>query len=393
MKYKIIYQQNGKIRTKIVITNSLEEEILPSNIISIKKDFLSFDFEISKKISERDLKNIFYELNLMLNSKILLDEAFDILIKKEKNRNKKEFLKTLQNSFICSDDMYKSLEKYNISNVVKAFLKITKDRGNPILNINSLSKIIADNYEIKKELLKALTYPIILLLTFFISLIGIYKVVVPNFKSIFLHSDIPLSSATKLLFWTKDVFDDYLFFISSIFFLILVVLIFLYKKNSYFRYKLDKIFVKNIFILSSLYRMKNLYIFFLVIETLLKSKYEFLDAVSKAKVLLNNKYLFDRITQIENLLKSGKSISFAFESSKLFDDVTLSLLKIAEVSNSTQSVVCEIKNIYKKRFDDKIKFFSLLIEPLFFIIIMVLIVWIILAIFVPLWSMHDMLRF
>ncbi len=37
MKYKIVYQENAEIKTKIIITNSLEDEILPSNIISIKK--------------------------------------------------------------------------------------------------------------------------------------------------------------------------------------------------------------------------------------------------------------------------------------------------------------------------------------------------------------------
>ncbi len=101
----------------------------------------------------------------------------------------------------------------------------------------------------------------------------------------------------------------------SLIFLFIFIIVLFYKKSSSFRYKIDKILAKDIFIISSLYRIKNLYIFFLVVEILLKSKYEFLDAVSKSKVLLNNKYLFDRITQIENLLKSGKSISFAFESS------------------------------------------------------------------------------
>lgn len=393
MKYKVVYQENAEIKTKTIVTNSIEDEILPSNIISIKKEFFSLDFNGNKKINNRYLKNIFYELSLMLDSKILLDDAFLILIKKEKDRNKKDFLKSLQNIFISSDNINKSLEKYKINYLIKGFLEITKNSGNPILNIKSLSNIIIDEYEIKKEFLKVLTYPIILLITFFISLIGIYKVVVPNFQSIFLDSNIELSNATKFLFFTKEIFDNYFYLICITIFLFAVFMIFTYKKSFSFREKIDKIVVRNLLIFSYLYNVKTFYLFFLVVEIFLKSKYEFLDAISKAKVLLNNKYLFDRITQIENLLKSGKSISFAFETTKLFDDVTLSLLKIAEVSNSTQSVVCEIKNIYKKRFDDKIKFFSLLIEPLFFIIIMALIVWIILAVFVPLWSMHDMLRF
>ena len=124
----------------------------------------------------------------------------------------------------------------------------------------------------------------------------------------------------------------------------------------------------------------------------MKSSYDFLSSFSKAKVSIKNQYLLDKIIQIENLLKSGKTIRFAFESSNLFDDIVLNLINSGEVSNQILEVICEIKNIYKKRFDEKLKVFSLLIEPLFFIIIMALIVWIILAIFVPLWSMSDMLK-
>jgi general secretion pathway protein F len=68
------------------------------------------------------------------------------------------------------------------------------------------------------------------------------------------------------------------------------------------------------------------------------------------------------------------------------------LIKTGEVSNSLQITVGEIKNIYKRKFNDKLKFLSMAIEPIFFIIIMLLIIWIILAIFVPLWSIGDVLK-
>ncbi len=392
MRYKIVYQEDNKVKTKRVQTDSIEKQDLPKNIIDIKREFIFFEFKNRKKISDFYIKNILYELSLMLDSKILLDEAFSILIKKEKDKIAKDFLITLQTSFCTSTNINKSLESFNISFLIKSFFQITQNSGNPILNIKSLSNIIIQNHKVKKEFIKSMTYPVILLLTFFFALIGIFKLVVPNFESIFTQSDIELTIATKVLFFMKDIFESYLFYI--LFFTVFVVffLFIFYKKSVAFKSFIDKVFVKNLFLISDLYRLKNLYLFFVVVEILLKSKYEFLDSISKAKVLLNNKFLFDRITQIEYLLKSGKSISFAFESIKLFDEITLSLLKTAEVSNSMQSVICEIKNIYKRRFDDRLRLFSLLIEPLFFIIIMGLIVWIILAVFVPLWSMSDMLR-
>ncbi len=392
MKYKIVYQENNEIKKITIHTDSIEDEELPLNIISIKKEFSFFNFKMNSRVSSVQIRNILYELSLMLDSKILLDEAFSILIKKEKATLTKNFLMTLQNSLCTKKDLDKSLERLNINPLIKSFFQITKNSGNPILNIKSLSNIISEDYKIKKEFIKAITYPFILLITFFLALIGIFKFVVPNFESIFIQTQMNLGTATKVLFFTKDIFENYLLYILFFNVFMIFSLVISYKKSPIFKKFIDKALAKNIFIISDLYRLKNLYLFFVVVEILLKSKYEFLHSISKAKILLNNKYLFDRIRQIEELLKSGKSISFAFKSTKLFDELTLSLLKTAEVSNSMQSVICEIKNIYKRRFDDRLRLFTLLIEPIFFIIIMGLIVWIILAVFVPLWSMSDILK-
>ncbi|MGB6329051.1 MAG: type II secretion system F family protein [Halarcobacter sp.] len=398
MKYKIIYQEDKIVKTKIIEANSFENISLPENTIEVKKEFFSlnlnsFSDSFKKKyIKEKELISLFYELSLMLDSKILLDEALEILIRNKKDKNVLEFLKTLQKSFSKSQDINKSLENFKINPLIKSYFKITQESGNISSNIKSLSTMINDNYEIKKEFKKAMTYPFILIITFFFSLIGIFKVVVPKFEFMFTNNKIQLPLATKILFITKDIFENYfvLLVFSSI--LIVFILIFIYKNSEKLRYKIDKTLAKNLFLISDLYKYKIFYTYFVILDILLKSKYEFHESLVKSRILLKNKYVLDKISQIENLLKSGKSVSSAFESTKLFDDITISLLNTGEITNSLDVTISEIKNIYKKRFDEKLKTFVLLIEPMFLVIIMALIVWIILAVFVPLWSMGDMLK-
>ena len=394
MKFKIIYQEDKVIKTKIVQAKSLNDIILPENTIEVKKDLFSIEHLLlfNKHINEKELISLFYELSLMLDSKILLDEALEILIKNKKDKQVLDFLKTLQQSFSKSLDVSKSLEKFKINPLIKSYFKITQDSGNVTLNISSLSSMISDNYEIKKEFKKAMSYPFILIITFFFSLIGIFKVVVPKFEFMFTNNKMELPFATKILFITKDLFENHLLFFLLSLSLICFILVFVYKNSEKLRYKIDEILVTKLYLISDLYKYKTFYTYFVILDILLKSKYEFHESLLKAKTLLNNNYLLDKITQIENLLKSGKSVSSAFESVKLFDDISISLLNTGETTNSLDVTINEIKNIYKKRFDEKLKLFALLIEPIFLLIIMALIVWIILAVFVPLWSMGDMLK-
>ncbi len=394
MKYKIKYQENNIIKTKNINTKNIENEILPDNIIEIKKKFFTLekDFNFLKRIKQKELNYIFYELSLMLDSKIELNEALDILIKNRTNSLSKDFLETIKNSFSNSMDIYKSLERFNINPLIKSFLKITQDSGNVSNNIKSLSIIINENYEIKKEFAQAMAYPMILFITFFLSLISMFKFVVPKFEFMFSQSSYELPFATKVLFLTKDIFENYLGYIFIVIMFIVFLCTYFYKNSFKLRYKIDKILVNNIYIISDIYQLKTLYTYFTIVDILLQSKYEIHESLVKAKILLDNLYLLDRITQIDNLLKSGNSITFAFTKVNIFDDITLSLIRTGEISNSLDLTIKDIKRVYKKRFDEKLKLFSLVIEPVFLLIIMSLVVWIILAIFVPIWSMGDILR-
>ena len=114
-RYKVKYQNNNGTQTLLIETNDILKENLPSNILNIKelKEFDSVSFFQSKKIiKEKVLINIFYELNLMLESNITLGDALDILIKNRKDKVVLEFLETLKYSFSSSKKVSEELSIY-----------------------------------------------------------------------------------------------------------------------------------------------------------------------------------------------------------------------------------------------------------------------------------------
>lgn len=136
----------------------------------------------------------------------------------------------------------------------------------------------------------------------------------------------------------------------------------------------------------------QLYKLFLLMDIMLKSNYEFHKAFISSKILLKNKYLLDKMRLIDNLLQNGKSINYSFFKTQIFDDIVLNLINTGEVSNSLAITIDEIKKIYKNRFNDKMNLLVSLIQPIFLIIIMGLILWIVLAIFMPIWDMGNMIK-
>ena len=392
-KYKISFQKDTQIHSMIIETNDLNSQTLPSNIIEItmlnKKIFDKIN--LSKKIQDKELIMIFYELGLMLESGILLDDAINILITNRKNENTIKFLKVIKNSFSKNQSIYENINEFKINHLVKPFLKISQNNGNIIKNIQALNILLKDEYKSQQEFIKSISYPIVLIVCFISSLFVIFNFVVPKFEFLLVANSITLSMATQVLFNVQNILENYTHIVLFIFVLLSSIFISFYKKNKTFELTIDKIFIKNLFILSDIYKIKNLYRYFLLLSLLLENKNEFYTCIVQAKVILQNKYLLKKIDKIDNLIKSGNTISSSFTSVGLFDDMVLNLISTGEQSNNINKIINEIQIMYKKRLDEKLRLLSLLISPIFLILIMSLIVWLIVAIFVPIWSMSSIM--
>lgn len=393
-KYKIKYQKDEKVEELILKTSDLTNENLPQNILEIKEEKESFKIDFKKKIKIDNKKTnlLFYELNLMLQSNINFSDALDILIKNRKDKDIVKLLQIIKESFSSGKSIDENLKEFNINHLVISFLSNCQNSGNITLNINALSKLLIENSELKKSFYKAISYPIFLFITFFLSIVTIFTFVIPKFKTIFFQVKDELPLATKILLVFENFFVNYSFYFFCFFSFIIIFIIYFYKQNAKFEYFIDKFMIRKIVLFKDIYLDMQLYKFFLLIDIMLKSNYEFHKAFISSKLLLKNKYLLDKIYIIDNLLQNGKSINNSFSKTKLFDDIVLNLINTGEISNSLVITIDEIKKIYKNRFDDKMSFLISLIQPIFLVTIMGLILWIVLAIFMPIWNMGNMIN-
>ncbi|MEN5388076.1 type II secretion system F family protein [Aliarcobacter skirrowii] len=393
-KYNITYQKNGEIKNQVVTDIELELIKKEFDILTIKakKTIFEIKFKNRIKVPKKELLLIFFELNLMLESNINISDAIDILIKSKKNKKTQKFLQAMNYALSNSMPISEVLDEFVIEDFVKDFLNISQNSSNLARNVDAIYHLLKEQDSIKKSFYKALGYPIFLFFTFLASLFIIFSFVIPSFKSIFQNQIENLPQSTKILLNMEIFFKEYsLVFIIIVSFLILF-LIFLYKISKKFEYFLDYIFIRYIPIFSIVLRNLQLYKLFLVVDIMQKSKYEFHKAFLNSKLLVKNKYLLDKIRVIDSLLENGKSICFAFKDVNIFDDIILNLLNTGEVTNSLEIVVPEIKKIYKHRFENSVNLMISIIQPLFLLIIASMILFIVLAIFTPIWEMGSLIK-
>jgi general secretion pathway protein F len=393
MKYKISYQINGKLNYKIIEVSHKNDLIksshYPQNIIniqeikSIKKEITFF----SKKSSSLELFNQF---KIMLNSNLTLSQAIELILKNKQTDLIYNILITLENAIKTSLPIEQALKKYSkfLGNTTILFLKLGMENGNIKEAVNSLVEILEQDKKAYEKLKDTIRYPLILLISLFIAIGMIFIFVIPNFEYIFklLEGDLPI--ATQLLLWSKDILINYYYLVILFIATSITSAYFVYYKYQFF---FDKIFITKIPIVSKVIQYYIFFKLFLSISIIIKSKYQFQTAIEHSKNIIQNLYIQKSINNILISVKNGSSIAEAFENTKLFDDLTIKLLYTAQYSNNYELVLSDITTLYKQRFFQSLKNFSSTMEPLLILFISLIVLWLVLAIMVPLWDLGSVI--
>lgn len=394
-RYKIIYQKNNK-KNRIFIYSLNKEELIkdrnyPENVLKIteqKKLFALIKFYFQSFNKEQKVYDFFNQLKTIINADLNISESLKLINKNEKNILIKNIIQKIQyaiNNNRKLSEVFKndsSLDKTDI-----LFLELGIQNGNIKDAVNSLVTVKKEIRDSKKRLIETLRYPLILIFTLIGALFLIFNFVLPNFEFIFSNiKTLPKSTRLLLDFREFILYKWEYLLLSSVF-----ILFFIFILHKKFRFYLDKFLFFYGFWLKALFINYAYYKFFLSIYIIVKAKYKFQTALEHSKDIVDNLYIKNKIANIFIQINNGKTIPKAFERSNLFDDLTVQLLYSAEYSNSYEKILKDISVLYKKRFQESIKNFSLIIEPALILTISAIVLWIVLAVMVPVWDLSASL--
>jgi type II secretory pathway component PulF len=395
MTYKILYQENKRVKKILLEAHTLEElkslSTYPQNIVSVKK---LTSFTLNKNIfrnNKKDVYELFSQLDIMLGANLSFNQSIDLLLKSKQEKTIQEVLIIIKKALSSSTSLDIALISYRkyLGDTVLLFLRLGFEHGNIKESIHSLVEILSEDIDSSDKLSEVMRYPIILILSLLISISMIFVYVLPNFEFIFLLLKDDIPTATKVLLGIKNILNDYgIFLLIGTGFLVLIIISLLKK----FRYFFDEVFLLKIPVLSRVIQDYYFYRLFLSISIIVTSKYQFQVAILNSKNIVNNLYVQDTMNHILTNIKNGSSISDAFEQSNIFDNLTIKLLHTADYTNEYESILSDITAQYKKRFHKSLNNFSSTIEPILIFFIAIIVLWLILAIMLPIWNLGAVIN-
>ena len=333
--------------------------------------------------------DIFFQLSLLLKSGIPLVEALKIVAGSVRNERLKRMLLDTSSSVSEGKKFSVALEKHKhiIDEMHINLISISE-------NIGRLADVLLDiaAYEEEKKkafdkIRSAMVYP----LTVFILGLGVVgfllSYVVPKMEKVFSSVNREIPGSTKILIAVGDIIKNHGYWFTILLLILATGLRLFYSKNKDFRMAIDRK-LYNLTFIKEILLSKFTHVF----SFLLKEGLVMTDALKSSSRTLNNAYLQAIIYKIEDEVKGGIKLSTSVKKNSVFPELFVAAIVTGERTGNLYQILSRVSEFYRKRVDKFSSTFISIIEPLFIVLIGIVVGFIVISIMGPLFELNTLVK-
>ncbi len=386
-KFSGICLKNGSVKSGKIFAKSENEAKLKllNNSIAVNQIEGVYSFRESKEVLD-----FFESLFLLIKSGMELVSAIETLSgEKEKQYSR---ITDLLEHIKKGEQLSFALNKTGFLSdpFIAALIKAGEKTGNLEKALESAIYYLKTMEDIKSKVLSATIYPLITLLVSIVTSVILLKYVVPVFVNLYKkYGDIELPVVTELLLNVSSFINNN-FLILFVFFVLIVVSI-KYRKSA----KFIGNFFSNLFLrlplINNVYKNLKGFKLFQILYILTEAEVELIEALEILRSATTNNKEQKTLDNTIKLLKQGNSYSTIVKNSNEFEQSVLSIIVSGEKTGNLKDAFNLLAQYFKKRFEKNITAFATIIEPTFLILISMFVGFILIALYLPMFNIVNVL--
>ena len=269
-------------------------------------------------------------------------------------------------------------------------VKIGEISGTLEDTLQYLYKFLEEENEIRKNVKKALRYPVLVISGLIFAFIIFTTVVIPKFIPIFTSSGMDLPLPTRALIGLYHLITGYGFFL-LIGFVGLVIVSVLYVRTENGRFLYHKMLL-SLPIIGNLLTKVNISRFAKTFHTMNRTGIPVIKAFETMQETIENEVYRKELQMILERIKDGEGIARSLENSPYFSAFVVKMISIGEKSGALDEMLESVSNYYDLEVNEMVKNMTALIEPLVTVALGGMIIILALAIFLPMWDMMSLIQ-
>lgn len=340
-----------------------------------------------RRVKAKDLITFNQEFSVLVKAGLPIISALDAIIEKGGRTELTAVLKEIRGDIAGGESLSGAFGKYDhiFSPLYVAALQAGEKVGNIPQAIARHIAYMKKMAEIKRKVVTASVYPVILTAVSIITLLFLMIYVVPTFTKTYFDAGTKLPGMTLMLVNFSNLITSNAVYILS-FFLCAAAAFNIMRKSDDGRVRIDRLKIKVPFI-GQVYLHYSLSKTTRTLSTILKGGTPLLESARIAFGAMNNAFLKIRLDGVLKALEEGGGFSESLSKVEEFPNLAVRMIGAGESSGALEEVLDDIAEYYEGDVDTKLSILTSAIEPALMITMGLLIGFIVLAMYLPIFQM------
>lgn len=345
-----------------------------------------------KKITDKDLVVFTRQFATMFTAGIPIVQGLDILSKQTENRSLGAVIAEIKNDVETGTTLADALKKHKkIFDDLYIHLVAAGEAGGVLDNVLlRLAGYIEKAMKLKKKVKGAMIYPSIVISVAVLVISIIMVFVIPIFAKIFTEMGAKLPAPTQSVIWLSNFLGG----IGGVIILLGIIAsvfgIRQYRRTEAGRKKTDRIFLK-MPIIGDLLRKVAVARFTRTLGTLLSSGVPILDGLDICAKSSGNKVVEEVVFGVKKEVASGKTVAEPLSKSPVFPPMVCQMINVGESTGALDAMLVKIADFYDDEVDNAVANLTTMLEPMLMVFLGTTIGYIVIALYLPIFKMGEVI--
>lgn len=361
-----------------------ERALLPTSVDEVKAQKSVFTGG-ARRVSSSKVGVLYEQLADLLRAGVPVLRALSVLSKQASAPALKIVLREVHDGVAGGDTLADAMDKHpHAFQTLHVSMIRAGEKGGFLEDVlTRLSEFVARQDELRNKFIGSLIYPCVLLLGGIAAVTLLMIIVVPRIRDLLSAQDLPLASI--IVFAVSDLIAAHYMAMGGV---LLVVVLGVY---AFFQSQVGRDVMAFLQLhtpgFGKIYTMVALCRFCRIFGTLLANGIPMLHALRIARDATGNKILGAAIDRAVESVSKGELLATPLAASRVFPLAMLDMISVAEESNTLEKVLVEIANTQEARTARQIDLFVRLLEPLLLLVMGMLVMFIAVALLLPILRM------
>lgn len=341
-------------------------------------------------IKPKDLAIFTRQLATMMKAGVPLLQAFDIVGRGNPNPRVTKLLNDIRTDVETGTSLSVAFRKYPLyfDNLYCNLVEAGESAGILDQLLDRLAVYMEKTEAIKSKIKSALMYPISVLIVAFVVVAVIMIFVIPSFKSVFSSFGGELPAPTLIVIAMSEFFVSYWYLIfggiGGAFYFFMES----WKRNEKMQHVMDRIMLK-MPIFGTLVDKSCIARWTRTLSTMFAAGVPLVEALDSVGGAAGNSVYALATQKIQHEVSTGTALTVAMTNANLFPSMVLQMCSIGEESGSIDHMLGKAADFYESEVDDMVAGISSLMEPIIIVILGTLIGGIVVAMYLPIFKLGQ----